>query len=184
MRHLLAILTLSLVPGCQLFAPGQTEFRTALHMLEDASRENVRSAEYLSPDELATVHRHLDAAIEREHPGAMQLKAHVVWQTDGLLASEPYWRQLARVDDKAWGMVAYLASIRPRLEAGTHARDLPPGHQLDGLDTEAEIAVLREGAAAGSATADSLLRARLDVLHRQRAAGNADADSLLALLDA
>lgn len=183
MRNLSALLALALVSGCQLFAPGQSDFQAAIQAMHGSDGTRSWSATDASPDELASIHRHLDAAIDAGHVGAAQLKANVVWQTDGLLASEPHWRRLAETDDAAWGIVAYIASARPALEAGVRARDLAPGRQIDFRDVPGEVAVLREGAAAGSATADSLLRDRLGTLRRQRAAGDADADSLLALLD-
>ena len=185
MRPLLSTVGLAiLLSSCQLFAPGQADFAAALEQMNGPEGDRTWHADSASADELAAIHHHLDAAIDAGHTGALHAKAVVVWQTDGLLAAEPVWRQLAETDDHAWGMVAYIASARPALEAGVRVRDLPPGRQLDWLDTAAEVAVLREGAASGSATADSLLRARFDVLRGQRAAGNADADSLLTLLDA
>lgn len=189
MRLLLSLTAVLLLSACRVEPPGATDVYAAQQILFEADRP-VWKKTGLSADSLDRALALLDRATAAGHPFASSTKAFTVMVHEGHLAAEPHFRAVLedpsttqRHRDQAYGMLASIAGMRPRLEAGLQWRDIPPGQQLAWSDVPGAVAVLQEARAAGSQMADSTLRTRLDVLHRQRDAGNADADSLLALLE-
>lgn len=143
---------------------------------------------WFGPDLLAyTTDRPLDAPAARQHfeaaraagsARAAQDLAHLVWQTDGLLASESAFRaSLAAGNADAVGMLHVIALNRPALEHGLRPRDT--AGRLALVDIVGGTRALREaGGAEGMRRADEQLRA----LRTQAQAGDAEADSLLQVL--
>ncbi len=188
MRSVLFVLILAALSGCRIGPPGATDAYAANQILFPDGELIGKSA--ISPDSLDRAIALLDRATAAGHPIASSNKAFTVMVQEGLLDAEPHFRAIVenentaqRQRDQAYGMLAQIAAARPRLEAGLDWNDIPPGRHLDWADVLGEIAVLREGIAAGSATARPFLETRLEGLRRQRAGGNADADSLLALVE-
>lgn len=132
------------------------------------------------PDSLAQVRRHYEAAVALGSKRAHTHLAHHVWMSDGLLASEPFFRASVAVGNTADArMLSHIALERPLLERGLRSRDRPG--DLSMIDIVGSIRVLRD---AGDAESLDEMNTRVGAMREQARAGNAEADSLLTVLGA
>ena len=133
------------------------------------------------PDSLALARRHYEAAVALGSRQARQQLAYHVWMSDGLLASESYFRAShAAGNAEAASMLSLIALQRPLLDRGLTSRDMPPG-DLSLIDVVGSARVLRD---AGDAESLGELNTRVGALREQARVGNAEADSLLTVLGA
>ena len=131
-----------------------------------------------SPDSVAQARRHYETAVALGSARARQHLAFLAWDTDGLLAAEPYFRASVAAGNEAdVEMLALVTRNRPLLARGLNVRDAPGDLSL--VDIVGEVRVLR---AVGSTRGDSTANRRVEQLREQ--AGNAEADSLLTVLGA
>lgn len=131
----------------------------------------------VSLEAYADARRHYEAAIALGSKRATRELAMIVWFQEGLIASEPYYRQSYNAGNCEDGrMLAMIALSRPYLARGLHPRDVAGDlSQMDYVAShrvmrslpdpasqhlaDEEVRGLRERARAGNAESDSLLRA-------------------------
>ncbi len=129
-------------------------------------------------DSYAVAKRHLDSAVALGNRQAILTRAFIMWQADGSLAAEPFFREAARAGfPQAVGMLSHIAYARPLLEQGLHARDA--GGDLSRVDVVGSIRVLQTS---GLAEPRADAAEKIEALRVQARAGSAEADSLLRAL--
>ena len=133
-----------------------------------------------SPADYAVAKGHLEEAIRLGSTRAVSSLAFAVWNEEGPLAAEPYFRQsLAEgIPGSAWWL-SHIAMERPALERGLRRRDVPGDLSL--VDLVGAMRILRD---AGNAEGAEEAARQIEGFRAMAADGNAQADSLLRAVGA
>lgn len=160
-----------------LVADGSPEGHLAFVSIAMREAQDLKNAGAPAGVLLAAARRHAERAVSLGDRQALLTRAFVVWQADGSLAAEPFFREAASAGfPQAVEVLASVAYARPLLERGLRVQDAPG--DLARVDVVGSIRVfqtsslpeartkgagmvqaMRDQARAGSAEADSLLRA-------------------------